>query len=126
MAGTPPRPLRCDQTGEIFRSASDACKEMGFSRSLLSIHMKDPNKKPHVKGYTFTDLTYGTPPFVKKPMYSPLGPRRKIRCNNTGKLFNSISEAAVELCLDASSISKHLRGNTEYSTVGGYTFTAMD
>lgn len=95
---------------------------MGISRTWLGIHIKDPLRRPHINGYTFTDLTYGTPPFVRKPMVgSRKGSACSIRCVQTGQVFASITEAARVMNLDPSSINKHLRGKS-YRRVGGYTF----
>jgi len=54
----------------------------------------------------------------------PLGrPSYKIRCNETGVIFSSLKDAAKEMGLWRSSLSKHING--QRSHVSGYTFTRL-
>lgn len=54
----------------------------------------------------------------------PGHPGRKIRCDQTGDIFNSLKEAARAMGLQQSALSKHISGNTPY--VKGYSFTHLD
>ena len=49
----------------------------------------------------------------------------KIQCSN-GKIYSSIISAARELNLSDGNIGQHLKGNTSYTHVGGYTFERID
>jgi hypothetical protein len=48
--------------------------------------------------------------------------RKPIMCIETGKVFESLSQAAKELGLTASTISSHMTGREGYEKVKGYTF----
>jgi group I intron endonuclease len=47
----------------------------------------------------------------------------KIKCNETGKIYESIKEAAQDLNIRGGNISKNVKGQTP--TVGGYTFSRV-
>jgi hypothetical protein len=46
-----------------------------------------------------------------------------VKCNETGTIFASISQAAKEMGISASNISQHLKG--KYDHAGGFTFTNL-
>lgn len=59
------------------------------------------------------------PPRCNARGFNLRGTARPIKCSN-GQVYGSQKEAAAALGLDASSISRHMRGDTQH--VSGYTF----
>lgn len=57
--GRPTVTVRCDQTGQVFSSRREAALTLQINVSDLSIHINNPQKKPAVKGYSFTVLGRG-------------------------------------------------------------------
>lgn len=52
--------------------------------------------------------------------------KKKIVCNETGEIFDSITSCATILKIPISSISNHLRGREKYETVHGHTFKYLN
>ena len=50
---------------------------------------------------------------------------KRIRCVETGEIFDTMAQASRKMNIDLSNLSKHLRG-VSYKTVGGYTFEYVD
>ena len=53
-AGRPNARIRCDQTGQVFRTQAEIVREMGLSQGNLSAHILGKRFAKHVGGYTFT------------------------------------------------------------------------
>lgn len=62
---------------------------------------------------------------VVKPLPRERNSRTRVKCDQTGITYASQNECAVKLGISQSSLSKHLRGETGYKAVNGYTFTAV-
>lgn len=128
-SGRPGLRLRCDQTGIIFSSIKEAAAAMFLGRGNLSEYVN--GKIKHVKGYTFTILDdgWGPPPrFVKKPRLRYRESIRgvRIRCEQTGQVFESARAASRALHLNWNNVWRHVNNPTKWPTVNGYSFEILD
>ncbi len=53
-AGRPHAQLKCDQTGELFKSQTEIVKKLGLPKGNLSAHIQGKPFARHVHGYTFS------------------------------------------------------------------------
>lgn len=114
----PKQMLQCDQTGEIFDSVTDAIKLMDIVPSCMYKHMRGELNSTH--GFSFTKLaSRDEATDIRKP-YLVSNSHKAVMCIQTHKRYLSLADAAREIGLDRSSISKHLRGRQR--SVKGYTF----
>jgi hypothetical protein len=120
--------IRCDQTGVIYPSLKVAAEAMFLARGNLSLHVN--GKIKHVKGYTFTILNESedAPPFVKKPRlrYRENIRAVRVRCDQTGEVFDSCRSAGKAKGLNWNKVWRHLKDRNRYPLVEGYSFTAID
>lgn len=120
--------VRCNQTGEVFARLKDAAAKLGVSNHRISTHLS--GKQAHVNGYTFTimdDLT-PDPNFILQPIHPGRrgNPPIKIRCEQTGEIFESMRLAAKTFNLNWGGIYRHLTNRTKYPQVKGYSFSKLD
>lgn len=117
--------LRCDQTGDIFPSVRQAAKLLGLDKSCVHAHIAGRHKA--VKGYTFTVLDLNDPTALEsKPLMPMVNKGMRVKCNETGEVFDTIAKAAKVLNISRTSISIHLNNRPRCSHVGGYTFTRVE
>lgn len=128
-SGNPGIIVRCDQTGEIFPTVKSAAEKLGISKHRMSTHLS--GRQRHVSGYTFTIMDDMTP----DPNYVPIpmqyfgrtrNPPVKIRCEQTGQIFESMRAAAKTLDLNWAGLYRHLRNPAKYPRVKGYVFSKLD
>lgn len=125
-SGHPGLRIRCDQTGIIFPSLKEASIAMFLGRGNLSMHIN--GKVDHVKGYTFTVLDENDdPPFVQKPRvnYIGCGGAQRVRCEQTGQIFESARAAARAMKLNRNNMWVHMNDRTRRPRVGGYSFVII-
>jgi hypothetical protein len=120
--------IRCDQTGVIFTSLKEAGIAMFLTKSRLSAHIN--GKVSHVKGYSFTILgDQGDMPFVQKPRIEykgGLSTQKKVRCEQTGQIFDSARCAARDMKLNRNNMWEHMKSRWRRHHVGGYSFVYVD
>lgn len=109
-----PRPVICLETGERFESITLASRMFGVSKSNVSHAMK---RGSAVHGFHFY---YGDEP---KPVDSFFRPRRrrKIRCTETGVVYESIKDAA-----ERTKTSPNCIGSAVSGMAGGYHWEYAD
>lgn len=109
-----PRPVICLETGERFESITLASKMFDVSKSNVSRAME---RGSAVHGFHFY---YGDEP---KPVDSFFKPRRrrKIRCTETGVVYESIKDAA-----ERTKISPNGIGSAASGMAGGYHWEYAD
>ena len=109
-----PRPVICLETGERFESLTLASRMLGISKSNVFHAMKNGSA---VHGFHFY---YGDEP---KPVDSFFKPRRrrKIRCTETGVVYESIKDAA-----ERTKISPNCIGSAVSGMAGGYRWEYVD
>jgi hypothetical protein len=121
--GQPGHPIRCNQTGVVYPSITEACAKLGLLRTSMSHHLS--GKRPSLGGYTFSKIL--KPEDVNKPI-EPMADVNKgiyVRCNETSKAYRSLREAAEDLLVSRSMIARQLNG--EIAKVDKYyTFTKTD
>lgn len=121
------RAVRCDQTGIIYRSVSFAADMLGVHINQISQHIN--GKTRHVHGHTFTpiDDIDNPPPFVPKPLVRRGGgrPAKKIQCEQTGQIFETIREACDAMQLNRQGVGDHLNNRLRRPNVQGYTFIVV-
>lgn len=68
--------------------------------------------------------TYGTPPLNRAGLSIMIGSGKntRVQCNETGEIFNTISEASAALGMAASAISNNINAKPGCRTVKGKTF----
>lgn len=108
------RPAICLETGERFESISLVSRMLGISKSNVFHAMKNGGA---VHGFHFY---YGDEP---KPVDSFFKPRRrrKIRCTETGVVYESIRDAA-----ERTKISPNCIGSAVSGMAGGYHWEYAD
>lgn len=109
-----PRSVICLETGERFESLTLASRMLGISKSNVFHAMKNGSA---VHGFHFY---YGDEP---KPIDSFFKPRRrrKIRCTETGVVYESIKDAA-----ERTKISPNCIGSAVSGMAGGYHWEYAD
>lgn len=109
-----PRPVICLETGERFESLTLASRMLGISKSNVFHAMKNGSA---VHGFHFY---YGDEP---KPVDSFFKPRRrrKIRCTETGVVYESIKDAA-----ERTKISPNGIGSAASGMASGYHWEYAD
>lgn len=116
--------IRCDQTGVVFKNQTQAALTMGLSQSCISKYLL--GTRDSVKGYTFTIHENGEKPQKRLKPYKPPPTRapKKIRCEETKEVFDSIRQAAQTLHVSRGNIYLHMQARRKQ--VNGYTFTYVD
>lgn len=109
----------CLETGEIYKSITDASKLTNICRG--DIGKCCLNQQKTASGYHWQ---YYSDELKLKENRKHLideigsGHNKKIICVETGKIYNSIKEASKDIEIDNSSIGKAIKGSQE--TAGGY------
>jgi len=93
--------------GEFFNHTPETKKKISDAQK---------GSKNHMYGKTVTEEQ-------KYKISLGYRPRIKIKCNETGMIFNSIKSAALTYGLNRGSLSRHIRGL--YKRVGKYTFAKI-
>lgn len=107
------KPVYCRQTGEKFESSSHAARNFRLDPSCVNKVLR--GEKNHCRGYSFSFQK------TKKESFVEIAEtRKKVICKNNGKVFDGIKEAAKELHLDFSAVSKICRGLRSHTK--GYSF----
>jgi hypothetical protein len=57
VSNTFPKPVMCNETGQVFKSGVEAAKQMGLSASSISSHLSERRGYKTVRGYTFKFVT---------------------------------------------------------------------
>lgn len=126
-AGHPGINVRCNQTGVIFASITEAAKAMHLDATSICNVIR--GKQRAANGYTFSKVEDAVDePFVPVPRLEPRfvnrgGAKQPIRCNQTDQIFESVRHAARTLGLRPTNISKQINGHQR--TVEGYTFAKV-
>jgi hypothetical protein len=71
-------PVKCEQTGQTFRNAAEACSMLGINRSQMSQHLRKTPGYKTIKGLTFTNVSSASHVTGGKPLqpvqYPPVNP----------------------------------------------------
>jgi hypothetical protein len=102
--------LRCNETGEVYKTQTAAAHAAGVSQGLISRHLKGELKS--VGGYTFTRIQIDDLPSHAAG--------RPVVCNETGEIFSSQVEAAEQLGMSRNHLVRQLAGRI--ATAKGMTF----
>lgn len=94
--------IRCVETQAVYNSVSEAAATLGINRSGISNALRGKAKTAGPYHWEYVDenrpAKYGS---------------RQIICVETGKVYQSVQQAATELNINRSSISNALRGKTK-------------
>lgn len=102
--------VMCNETGEVYSSLSEAAKVLGVDVRRMSDHIL--GRRSFVGGkYTFS--------VVQAPKYRT----RKVLVQETGEVFQSISEAARVYGVDRAQLSRCIKRHWE---VRGMTFRLLE
>lgn len=82
----PTKPCKCVETGIIYESITKASKETGINSGSIAQCCKNPTNTVHGYHWEYADPKYGR-------NYYECENTRKVRCIETGEVFNSINEA---------------------------------
>lgn len=115
------RPIICDQTGKVYASVSDAARELGVATTNISSILL--GRRPHVKGYSFSDYDSSNPQQHEPQPMQPNRNRKPVICNETGITYNSLSEAERLTGFARKSIEYVAKGKKK--SVKGYTFSYL-
>jgi hypothetical protein len=123
--------IKCEQTGEIFRSQADIVRRYGVNPGQLAQHLKRALGFASIKGMTFTRVAYLDEKrqpvrLMAEASKPPVKIGKAVRCNETGQPFKSQSQAADWLGINKAQLSQHLRGTPGYKTVKGMTFSHIE
>lgn len=110
------KPVMCLETGEIYKSATEASKATKISRTDIGKCCNKISRATHGYHWIFYDGKNYTED-ERYLMIKQIGNSRgiKIKCVETGKIYNSIKEAADDVGGDNSSIGKTLKGRNKTS-----------
>ena len=109
------RKVYCIETKEIFETVQLAAKSIGVCPSFMANACK--GDRPTVKGLHFTYLDKDNNPIMDKVRFiKPHG--TKVRCIETGEVFNSVAEAARHIGRTDMTIFQCLKGKA--LRAGGY------
>lgn len=104
--------IRCVETQEVYNSVNEAATALGINRSGISNALRGKAKTAGSYHWEYTDedrpTKYGS---------------RQIKCVETGKVYQSVQQAATELNINRSSISNALRGKSQKA--GGFHWTYL-
>jgi hypothetical protein len=119
----------CLENGKHYKKISDAAKELNVSCSKISLVCQ--RKRQSTGGLHFLyEADYNKlskeeiQAIIHEPPHKPKGPQKKCFCVETGKVFNSIKEASLEMNIDASNIIRICKGKQK--SAKGYTFKYLD
>ena len=115
------KPVKCDQTGEIWDSLSTCAKhfevEVGsITHRIKYADIKYSRNDGKLGFFTFSYTDKETVRQKRQPSKKVV----KIECIETGKIYKSCLDACRELNLQPSNLSNHLAGKRK--SAGGYTF----
>lgn len=119
-------PVRCDQNGVVYPSQCEAARVLGVGQSEISDHLRGLNKI--VCGYTFTKMTDDGMGGLL-PVPRPVVPRNssrsplKVKCNETGQIFDSIRQASEAMDIPKTTLRYRLHNSETYKVPGEYTFS---
>lgn len=115
--------IRCDQTGVIFDSILKASQEMGLNKTSIAKHINPryPGVRT-VSGYTFTRLDEKNQMIIQT---EPINKKVKIRCNQTGVIFESVRAASERMSLRRERIRQHVNHPEIVRHVQGFTFSKV-
>lgn len=114
--GIAPAPVRCAETGEVFTSVKDAARALGMKEGTLrsAIKARRPVRglhlafAPRAKGpFASVDGSRAADLAASAVEHSPVA--SPCRCVETGKVYASRVDAAKELGLNRSSVSRAVR-----------------
>lgn len=109
-----PRPVICLETGERFESLTLASRMLGISKSNVFHAMKHGSAVHGIHFY------YGDEPKPDDSFFKPIR-RRKVRCTETGVVYESIKDAAERTKISANGI-----GSAASGMAGGYHWEYAD
>ena len=109
-----PRPVICLETGERFESLTLASRMLGISKSNVFHAMKHGSAVHGIHFY------YGDEPKPDDSFFKPKR-RRKVRCTETGVVYESIKDAA-----ERTKISPNGIGSAASGIAGGYHWEYAD
>ena len=111
----------CTDTGEIFESIKECAEEFNLDTSSITKVCK--NKQSHIQGYHFMyEEDYVRNP--KKTNRDIISHERAVVCLNNNQRFNSTREAARNMNLDSSTITKVCKGRVR--STKGYKFMYLE
>ena len=61
-------PVKCEQTGQTFRNAAEACNMLGINRSQMSQHLRRTPGYKTIKGLVFSNVSSGAYVTGGKPL----------------------------------------------------------
>jgi hypothetical protein len=109
------RPVYCFQNGKVYDDVIQASKDIGIHKDGIHKHLR--GERDHTQGHTF-EFFDENKVYPLLPLHDKAGNTNSIRkpivCDQTGKIYQSLSEAAKELGLRSSGISAFLTGRTSY------------
>lgn len=109
------RKIRCLETNEVFGSLSEACEKYNLNYSSFHANLNKSIKNGHICcGYHWA---YAGPLKRKKITVTRNVNARKVRCVETGEVFNSAVEASKRKGLISAHITRSIKRNW---THGGY------
>lgn len=114
----------CLETQEIFNSLTEAAKKYGKSGCVLSAVCS--GKKPTFCGKHWAYLDENMKPILDKIKLNTKPKMIRIRCIETGEIFNSIKQACIAKNCSQSQLGQLLRGVRNIKTAAGLHWEYVD
>lgn len=115
----------CTTTGQTFESALSAAKELNIPYSGIYKNLRKLSNDYNGLKFEYVEEKTTLNPYDKtKKFQAKIDIRRKVRCLNTGKIFESVESAAKSIGTTGTRVSKAAK-NPEV-TVLGYHFEYID
>ena len=109
MGGKTKKRVICINTGKVYDSMTEICRELNVNITKVSAVCNGTRK--HTKGLQFAFYEDGKE-YVLKDIKHGQTNKNKVICINTMKVFESIAEAARQLGIGTDTISSCCRGRT--------------
>lgn len=116
------KPIRCLESGKVYTSAKDASKDVGIPVRLIvsAACRKGGGTEGDVLLHWMYEEDFASSDSVRRSHAR----RRRVRCKETGEVFDSMKDASSQLKVNYSSISACCRGSA--NTAGGYHWEYVD
>lgn len=118
------RPVICIETNKKYKSVREAAREFNSYESVLSSVCS--GKKKTFKGKHWAFLDKDGKPILDNIDLTTKPRKTRIRCIETGEVFNSIKEASVSKKCNVCQLGQALKVNRRCTTAGGFHWEYVD